>query len=117
MRLNPPIISVKVTKGDCILFMNYCYQLHSDGFINANDFRRTEPTREALLKYHVYAIGEQCLDKIYKYSQEPDNKLVKLKFTHAERLTLSVMFGRVEVSPQLRKLEFEIINHLILKEK
>lgn len=117
MRLNPPIIAIKVTKGDCTSFVRYCNQLHIDAFQNANDYQRTEPTREALLKYHVFAIGEQCLDKLYKYSHESDNKLIKLKFNHAERLVLSVMFRRVEVPIHLQKLEFEIINHLTLKEK
>jgi hypothetical protein len=115
MRLNPPVIVIRATKADCVLLLLYCQQCNTTAFTGPYNFTRLQPAREAFLQYHLNAVTEQLLNKLYQFSHENDSKLIKVKLNHAERLAFSLLFQRVDVPAALTPLERDILNQLTYK--
>lgn len=113
-KLEPMPLKVKVERQQLNTVNRYLIECAMRGFEGVNNYRKIQPVREEFFIYHLKCLLDKLSDLIYKKGSDPRVKIVSLKISHAEQITLSNMFKRVEVPPDLRGFELSIINHLTL---
>lgn len=115
MNIAPPDITLVMSQQQPGLLLQYLQKCSIEAFTNTIGYSKYEPYREALLIYHTQVITGKVMDLLYKNARNDKKKAIRLKVTHAERITFSVLFKRVEVEQQLIPLEYQLINQLTLK--
>lgn len=114
MRTAAPDIVLIIQYSELSNMLDYLHKCNNTAFVNELGYTRFEPYREALFKYIIHSLFDKTFALILKHAYTRPKK-IKFRLTHAERLTLSVMFKRVEVMPTIIHLQTIIINQLTLK--
>jgi hypothetical protein len=99
MRLTKPEITIQCTKQVLEKFIAYVHNC-----INELTYW-VEPKREPLnllLLHNMQALCEKCYNRFYKDFTSPANKNCKVKITHGERISLSILFKRYPVYAELQ---------------
>ena len=114
MKLQDPPLKLKVSKNIVWHFRLYLNACAFQAFDRNHNYTRHEPAREALFIFHIKGMLDHVNETLYKSGREPNSKLLTLKLSVADRVTLSYMYKRVEVPDILLQLQFQSINQLTL---
>ncbi len=110
MRLTEPDIKVRTTKENVIYLVNYlqhCVELQVvDSYTN--------PFFKSLVSFSLQTLTEKLMKLAFKTMQDKADKALAFKVNQAERVTMSILFLRVPVSPELQSIETQILNRLIV---
>lgn len=117
MKLTPPLHKIKLTNEVLKELTQYLVSCAVEAFIGMHGYFRVDPIREELLIFHTKSLMEKVGDKVHKHSHEARSKIVTLQLSHAERVTFSVLFKRMQVPEVLSSIEFLIINKLVIETK
>ncbi len=112
MRLNEPEITLKITKEMLQYFLVYLNNCNDTAFVDLHNYYHVDKVREAMLLFSLYTITEKTSNVLYKNLTEIKTKELKLRLNKAERITMSVMFKRVDIPICLLPVEASIIKKL-----
>lgn len=106
--ITPTDLKLKLARPDAINFFDYLLEIakHWDDYIK---IIISDRLTQELMKYNLQVVGEKV-----RYLLFGGTQLVTLRITHAERLTLNVLFSNYSLPAHLLDIDYKIKNGLIL---
>jgi hypothetical protein len=118
MKFTPEPLVLKPMKMELEQFYLYLQQCAVLAFLKKDltGYLVYSKLTEEFLQFHTKELLDLVHSLIRKLEHEQGNKVTTMKISHAQRISLSTLFKRVETSsfPIIQELEYKIINRLAL---
>lgn len=110
-----PDLKLRFSKEIVTYFLSYLHQCADNAFIGRHYYIDHEPIREKLLRHSLNSLREKITNILFKNVHQNNKKLITIRISQVERITMSAIFLRVEIPSALAEVEMKILDQLTLK--
>lgn len=111
LHLNDDAVTVRCTLIEAHSFVRYLVHCDREAFSGSNDYRRTHPVTETLHRFNAALTTSAFIRAILRTTSR-HGKPLRVKIDYGQRVTLSVIFKRVDTPPDIQSIQQQITNHL-----